>query len=259
MRLKLETFSAVKHFNLFTRENIKQLVFITGFLGSGKTTFLYETILRPENSKTAVVVNDEGRFVVESQKTKKTAKRYATDVCRFTVDTALEMSLRESVNFGVNASFFKAVNSLFGLKCQYVFIETMGMIQPDALTRLVNKIRQLSGERLNYKGTICIIDTLRFFNLFPAVASIYKQAACADIFVLSKTDLAEKGNVEKITGILKTIRPPAPVLIGDGSQTSLASVLSAVEASVVTGPGFSPNLLGSGEKLTFPLAEAARV
>jgi G3E family GTPase len=44
---------------------------------------------------------------------------------------------------------------------------------------------------------------------------VYEQAAYADAFVLSKIDLAEKEDVEKIKKLLGTLRPGAPIFSGE--------------------------------------------
>jgi predicted ABC-type ATPase len=85
---------------MFNRKNIAHLTLVTGFLGSGKSTFLKnfnffsfqkahcrwnrdETgvsreMTRPKTRNTAVVIHDRGQFLLKAEK-KKTVDPYQPD------------------------------------------------------------------------------------------------------------------------------------------------------------------------------------
>jgi G3E family GTPase len=224
------------------QERITNLILITGFLGSGKTTFL-ENLSLPEppppkgkhrGEGTAVVINEQGRFsLCRSVKhffspcTKKHRFSYIPDTHNFIPDILAEypMAIRELSQMG--PSLMKIMGPLTS-RYDRILVETSGLAPAALIHKMIEAAETQSGSRLKCQGSICIIDALRFLKLFSTVIPLYEQAASADFFVLSKTDLAEKKEVNKIMALLKTIRPAAPILIREDPSVSFQDILKGM-------------------------------
>ncbi|MDR1302728.1 MAG: hypothetical protein LBK43_09715 [Treponema sp.] len=183
-----------------------QLILVTGFLGSGKTTFLHEDIKDTEGKKKVTLLNERGQFQV------KPADAFP-----------------DSGQLSMGSCLLKTINSLLVYGYDYIFVETSGFAQPAVLHQLVTHAAARSHGRLRFRGMICIIDTLRFLKLVATVASLYEQAVYADCFVLSKSELAEPKDLEKIQQTLKEIRPHAPIFIRDRSPVSFGALLATIQ------------------------------
>ncbi|MDR2536587.1 MAG: hypothetical protein LBD29_11220 [Treponema sp.] len=177
-----------------------ELILITGFLSSGKTTFLQEGIEGLEQSNAAIVINEQGQF------------KASVGFCN-----------QSSV---MGSSFLTTIDSMLGRHYDYILAETSGLAQPWVLNQLVNDAEQRNLGKLRFRGMICVIDGLRFLKLFSSVVSMYEQAAYADCFVLTKTDLANSEDLIRIKNILRMIRPMAPVFIREKTLFSFKTILS---------------------------------
>ncbi|MDR2485293.1 MAG: hypothetical protein LBD55_07855 [Treponema sp.] len=189
-------------------KNTTKLILITGFLGSGKTTFLYAGLETIEQSRIALICNEQGRFRIKSSGSFHRFNRSA-----------------------MGSSLLKIIDRLLVYGYDYILVETSGFAQPMLLTQLAGKAEKRSRGKLRFRGMICVIDTLRFLKLFAAAVSLHEQAAYADCFVLSKTDLAEPENIQKIKNILKVIRPAAPVFICKKPHVPLKTIFAAIGRS----------------------------
>ncbi|MDR1029505.1 MAG: hypothetical protein LBL76_01375 [Treponema sp.] len=183
-----------------------QLILVTGFLGSGKTTFLHEDIKDTEAQKKVTLLNERGQFQVKPSD-----------------------AFPDSYKLSMGSCLLKTINSLLVYGYDYIFVETSGFAQASVLHQLVTHAAARSHGRLRFRGMICIIDALRFLKLVATVASLYEQVIYADCFVLSKSDLAEQQDLEKIQETLQVMRPQAPIFIRDRPPVSFGTLLSTIQ------------------------------
>ncbi|MDR2110957.1 MAG: GTP-binding protein [Spirochaetaceae bacterium] len=198
-------------------ETITQLILVTGFFGSGKTTFIKDTIKTAADIKTAAIINDRGSIKISSHK-----KQFPLFM------TAMPVN---SHNPSMGSSFIKIINNLIKSDHEYILAETSGMAKPSIINQLINSAEQRNGGKLNFKGMICVIDATRFRKLVSSNIFVYEQAAYADFFVLTKTGLTEAGEMGKIRNTLSLIRPAAPILIWENEPLPFNTIISAIETS----------------------------
>jgi Ni2+-binding GTPase involved in maturation of urease and hydrogenase len=189
-----------------TGKSTTQVILVTGFLGSGKTTFLHEDIKDTEDKKKVTMLNERGQFQVKSAG-----------------------AFPDSYRLSMGSCLLKTINSLLAYRYDYIFVETSGLAQPSVLYQLVTNAAVRSSGRLRFRGMICVIDALRFLKLVSTVASLYEQVVYADCFVLSKSDLAEQKELEKIHQTLQVIRPQAPIFIRNRLPVSFSTLLSSIQ------------------------------
>jgi len=180
------------------------LTVITGFLGSGKTTILNFILRQPEFSGSAVIVNEFGdigldHLLVESALDQMVLMDNGCLCCTVRgdlVDTLRHMLLR-SQN-GSIPSFNR------------VFVETTGLADPaPVLQTLIGDEETQRNFRL--KGIITVVDSVTGLRTLKEFEEARRQAATADLLLVTKSDLPEArpGAVEQG---LKQMNPDAKII-----------------------------------------------
>jgi G3E family GTPase len=158
---------------------------VTGYLGSGKTTLISRLLTHPEMDETAVIVNELGEVGIDhhivSRVDERTVLLSSGCLC-CTLRGDLADELRDLVNrrdSGDVPPFRRIV------------IETTGLADP---TPIVNTL--LTEPMLRHQVELdSIVATVDAMHGLRGAESL-KQAAIADVLVVTKTDLADGTAVE---------------------------------------------------------------
>jgi G3E family GTPase len=180
--------------------SLAKLLFLTGFLGSGKTTLMNRLLTLLEGSRIGIIVNEWGDLHIDAG-----LIEHAAD------DEIIELSGGQIFCSCLSGSFVNAVVKLASRNLDYILTEASGLAKPSVLMEIVNEAEKRSEGTLVYDGMICIIDASRYLVLREIVNAVDEQASYSDRFVLNKTDLASSADVGKIREILGELRPGYPV------------------------------------------------
>lgn len=191
---------------------------LTGFLGAGKTTLLNRLITRPGFGDTAIIVNEFGATDVDGALVTHVEDRAfaATSGClcctvsgdvRFTLLRLLDEAQR-----GVGPMFSRVV------------IETTGLADPGPVLRSF-----MTTERMRacfaINGVVAVIDAQQGESHLARFEEAARQAALADLLVLSKTDAADAGAQGRLCTRLRGLNPVASICPADRmSPAALFSV-----------------------------------
>jgi G3E family GTPase len=193
---------------------------ITGFLGAGKTTLLRHFLASPEGSGTAVIVNEFGAVGIDDALVRDSAEETVLlgngCVCCIT-RSDLQLALRRLVfdrERGTVPPFARVV------------IETSGLADPGPILQTFSTDRALGGE-FHIDVVLTVVDAMNGETNLDAAAEARKQVILADRLIISKTDLAEGGAVERLTRRLQSLNPHAAIDI---------AVSGALEPDRVTTP-----------------------
>jgi G3E family GTPase len=175
--------------------DITKVFLITGFLGSGKTTFLNRVIARfPSDKKLTILMNEFGEIGIDGTLIEGDA-----------IDM-LEISRGSIFCVCVKTDFIKGLYELnTKVKPDILLMESTGVANPSDLKRDL-KLPIFNG-RFQFKEQFCILDAVHFLEAFEAYASLEKQIASSTVFIINKTDLARPGNIEKIKDIVGQFHP----------------------------------------------------
>jgi G3E family GTPase len=209
---------------------------LTGFLGSGKTTFLRRALRSPELSDTAVVVNEIGEIAID---------HYLVDFvegevlelpggclcCAMREDLARTLrDLLDRRDAGTVRPFGRIV------------IETSGLADPAPILFTLGADPVLDA-RLSLARVVTLVDAVTGADTLRRFAEAARQVAVADAIVISKTDLAPFGaastarldalnaNAERL---LAADADPRAVLFG-GAATRAAGGREGVDGRVDPG------------------------
>jgi G3E family GTPase len=158
---------------------------LTGFLGSGKTSFLRRVLADPEASDTAVLINEFGEvgldhLMVEATRPGDVVQLPSGCMCcavKQDVALALHRLLRSRAN-GTLPPFRRVV------------IETSGLAEPAPILYTLAAEAYLE-HMLRCDRVVTVVDSILGETTIARFAEATAQAACADLLLISKTDLRQ--------------------------------------------------------------------
>ncbi len=177
---------------------------ITGFLGSGKTTLLNHLVHHPDMGETAVIVNEFGEIGLDHELIEKSDENtillgsgcLCCTVRGDLVDTLGDLSVRRLK--GEVPPFNRVV------------IETTGLADPAPILHTLMSVPVVGRYKLD--SVITTVDAVNGETTLSSHAEAIKQAAIADRLLITKTDLSQPGQAERLESRLQGLNPAAPAL-----------------------------------------------
>ena len=191
------------------------LTLVTGFLGSGKTSFLvnYLAEYSPER-KIAIVQNEFAQSDIDSEVLRDENDDFVlrelnkgSIFCRCLFSSFLDTLVELSENEEVDA----------------VLIEATGIADPIAIAQVFEDKR--INERYYLQKIITIVDASRFLNVLENIVAVRHQVEVADYILVNKTDLADGQQLERIHDNIKALNPFGKILMsshGDFNPAELS-------------------------------------
>ncbi|MBF7097250.1 GTP-binding protein [Alkalibacter mobilis] len=178
---------------------MKCIIIATGFLGSGKTTFLKELIeyTLKRNAKIALIVNEIGEIGIDNQYMKQLGfnvwELFGGCVC-CTLAAGLENAINQLEN---------------DYNPDMIFIEPSGMADPQSALNAISNYGVDRNEIKNY----FVFDISRFdmFEevIFPLIITSIKQA---DFVLLNKLQYADEKTKKKAYELIKINNPNVEII-----------------------------------------------
>ena len=176
---------------------------LTGYLGSGKTTLLNGLLRQPAMQDTAVLVNEFGdtgldHLLVERVDDRTVLLQAGCVCCTIRADLASALArLLQSRDRGELPPFSRVV------------IETTGLADPAPVLHTLIADPMLA-ERCRLQGVVTTVDAVHGAAQLSSRFESVKQAAVADLLVITKADLASPQAVAALERKLGRLNPGAP-------------------------------------------------
>ncbi|MDF1598232.1 GTP-binding protein [Mesorhizobium sp. YIM 152430] len=186
---------------------------LTGFLGSGKTTLLNRLLKDPALTNTAVIINEFGEVAIDHLLVEQSGDGVIelSDGCLCCtvrgelVDTLAD--LVDRLQTGKVAALDRIV------------IETTGLADPvPVLQSVMGHPALMHAFRLD--GVVTVVDAVNGGPTLRAHEEARRQVAVADRIVLSKTDLADEGEIAELKATLRGLNPGAEFVEAAASGTA---------------------------------------
>ena len=180
---------------------------ITGFLGSGKTTFLNRIIQTfPGDLKLMILMNEFGEIGLDGS---------LIEGDDFDI---LEISKGSIFCVCVKTDFIRSLNEIAqSIRPDVLIVESTGVANPSDLKKDLNL--SIFQNRFKLSEQICIIDADCFEDAYNTFVSVEKQIASSTLFIINKMDLATPQTILNIKNIVKE-HHPSPVFF----ETTYADV-----------------------------------
>jgi G3E family GTPase len=175
--------------------DVTRVYLITGFLGSGKTTFLNRIVKQfPPDKKLTLLVNEFGEIGIDGTLLE------GDDI------DMMEISKGSIFCVCVKTDFIKGLYALnTQVRPDVLIIESTGVANPTDLKR--DLTLPIFNDRFQFAEQFCIIDAQHFLDAYNAFASVEKQIASSSVFIINKTDVAPPETIEETKNIIKQFHP----------------------------------------------------
>ncbi|CAE7225592.1 unnamed protein product [Rhizoctonia solani] len=203
------------------------LTIITGFLGSGKSTFLKYVLTERHGYRIAIIMNEfgdtadiEGRAISVSSPDEPAA--LATEFLEL-ANGCLCCSVKDAGAAAIEKLMRK--QGAF----DYIMLETTGLADPGPIAAMFWQNEDFS-EEIVLDGVICVVDGvfgLKELTSENRLAS-RRQIALADILLINKMDIASSdgGNLPELERQIHNLNPTAPLIRTAHGRVDLSKVLN---------------------------------
>lgn len=180
---------------------------LTGFLGSGKTTLLNKLLPQPNMKDTAVIINELGATGLDHILAQNVESSYVADNAVLLQNGCLCCTLSNELADTMRDLFFKrALQAIPEFK--RLIIETTGMADPGPiLGNLMNEPVIESVYRLD--AVVVTVDAVYGTAQIAEHLEARKQAAVADVLLITKADLATPQQLADLKELLIELNPGA--------------------------------------------------
>lgn len=176
---------------------------ITGFLGSGKTTLLNHLVKQPEFERTLVVINELGKISLDhllvTQSTEDQVLELEGGCLCCTIRQDLVTTLKD-----ITWRFSREGARQF----DRLVIETTGLADPAPIIHTL-MTHPAVASKYCLDGLITAVDLVNGSHTLDEHIEAVKQAAVADLILLTKADLASNDQKSALTQRLNQLNPGA--------------------------------------------------
>ncbi len=194
------------------------IVIITGYLGSGKTT-LMQNILKQEQRKIALIVNDMGSINIDASILNKTGNRV----------TQVEMVEMQNgcICCTLRDEFMAEIERLSADKSiEAIFVEASGISEPSSIAgAFLNYEEMTEDTRVYLKSVVSVVDVDRIYREFlhslteeedtedgDVINLIMDQIEFCNLMILNKTDLLTGEQLAEVKEGLRGLQQEAEMI-----------------------------------------------
>jgi G3E family GTPase len=194
---------------------------VTGFLGSGKTTFINAALRSPELAKTVVVVNEFGEVGLDHQ-----LFASSSDSVVVLENGCLCCTVRSDL-VGTLNSLYHARQASEIPSFDNVVIETSGLAEPGAVLQAFLSEPTLDG-LYRIAGVVTLVDAVNWRGTAETHDEAVRQVALADQIRITKLDLTDdmESVASRLLLELRRINPSAEIADIDWSSAAVARLLT---------------------------------
>jgi G3E family GTPase len=210
---------------------------VTGFLGSGKTTFLNHLLTKNHGKKLAVVLNEIGDINLDAE------------LIVESLDEDLKVMNNGCVCCTVRGDLSKIALQLLerGVKMDALVIETTGMADPSPVAQTFFMDESLA-DRFALDAVITVVDSLNLQKNLKELDETQLQIGFADVILLNKIDLVNQADQDSIVNQIREINSLARIIPTTHSNAPMEEVFGIQAFDLGARTSKDPDLLVSYHK-----------
>ncbi len=180
--------------------NKTKLYLLTGFLGSGKTTFLTNVLEDLSGNKVAVIMNEFGKVGIDGTIIQKEGMEL------------VEINRGSIFCSCLQLSFVSALVEMADRNMEYVFVESSGLADPSNIDEFLEAVEITKGDVYDYSGAICIVDGMNFLEQVEDIETVERQLKFCHLVIVSKVDLIDDDKLKKVKSKIREINHKADIV-----------------------------------------------
>lgn len=177
-----------------------KLYLLSGFLGSGKTTFVRQLLDHTGDTTVGIIMNEFGKISIDGP----ILQRGNLELVELNRGSVFCSCLK--------LSFVEALIDLSDKELDYVVVESSGLADPSNIGEILECLSNLTTNDYDYCGSITVVDASRFLHEVDTIETIAKQIECADLSIINKMDLVDEGTLSRIEDRVRAINGDTEVL-----------------------------------------------
>ena len=187
-----------------------ELVLLTGFLGSGKTTLMNALLSEKQDTRTAILVNEFGKVGVDGALLRRSeqARHDGEELTIYEVADGSIFCTCKTASFVAGLRMFARMDD--ARRPERIIVEASGMSDPSGLSRLLRENR-LAGDYV-VASVVCLVDAVRFPKLVEVLPAVRRQVEAADLAVVNKIDLVDEEDLVSLETRLREINGRAKIV-----------------------------------------------
>lgn len=201
------------------------LILVSGFLGSGKTTFLNNLFEKFPDFKFGIIINDFGDLGVDASLIKQPDGAVVTELNNGQIFCSC-----------LAGSFIKSVSAYAKIDIDYLLVETSGLAKPSPLLEIIEAIKKLNGKQFSYYGMISLVDCLSYLKLSEVLMAVDEQIAYSDLVLLNKIDTCDVGIITSSEMKIMSVNPEAEIIRTEYGKIPTDIFLGLKEKEFIPGP-----------------------
>ncbi len=171
---------------------MNKIFLITGFLGSGKTTFL-NNLLENQNNKIGLLVNEFGKISIDGIRLNDTT----SDLIQLNNGSIFCTCLKDD--------FIQSLKDLINKNLDYIFIESSGLSDPANMNTILSFLKEQNCNDFTYCGSISIVDAQFFLQILDKMINVEQQIKCSSVAIINKIDLVDNEKILEVKNKIKLI------------------------------------------------------
>lgn len=178
-----------------------KLYVLTGFLGSGKTTFIKNILENIKDKKIGIIQNEFGKISIDGE------------ILRDDDIKIVELNKGSLFCSCLKLNFVQALADMSEMGLDMLFVESSGLADPSNLFEILDAVKVLKpDDPYELSGTICIIDAFSYLNDIKELEAVVRQTVHCNIAVINKCDLVSKDRISDICSQIKEINSKCLIL-----------------------------------------------
>jgi G3E family GTPase len=199
------------------------LILITGFLGTGKTTLLQELLNEYRNERIGIIVNEFGEIGIDGALVERDGVRMN------------ELSNGSIFCACIKDKFVESLIAMAKESISMLFIEASGLADPANFPQILTSIQSRTEDRYRFLGSICVLDAETFLDYYDLLPALHQQIVYSNNIIVNKIDLITETLLDDIVKTIEEVNSNASVAMTSYCRLDYAALVHSMKPTDLPG------------------------